>query len=134
MHDLNLLTEGTEMTPKCPDCKRDQEDCICLCSEQQKQTIERQAAQIEMLRKALKFLSYMAQTTGNVMGKDAGLMDGIKAAEQALATTQDQALEQFAAKVREQIDVSIQTCGQCGRDLKNEIRAIKELPKMSTTL
>ena len=61
-------------------------------------TIDRQAAQIEMLRNALKFLSYMAQTTGNVMGKDAGLMDGIKAAEQALATTQDQALEQFAAK------------------------------------
>jgi len=58
-------------------------------------------AHINVLRKALKFLSYMAQTTGNVMGKDAGLMDGIKAAEQALATP-EQSLA--ASELRKELD------------------------------
>ncbi len=41
------------MTPKCPDCRRDQEDCICFPSAKMKRTIDRQAAQIEMMRQQL---------------------------------------------------------------------------------
>ena len=78
------------MTPKCPECKRDQEDCICFCSEQQKQIIERQAAQIEMLRKMLE------QVCGSYLLEHPDT--NIDPFVEALSTTQDQALEQFAAK------------------------------------
>ncbi len=88
--------------------------------------IERQAAQIEMMREALEKcgtdLSLTYKQIMNICTK-------------ALSTTPDQALEQFAAKVREQCQM---TCldkhanGNWKYDTREEcaeaIRTIKELP------
>ena len=133
------------MTPKCPDCKLDQEDCICFGSEHQKQTIERQAAQIEMMR---EFIARAPVSSGvcccgeAIDGHSSPMSCGHSpvdlwdhSVEQILSTTPDQALEQFAAKVREQCQM---TClekhanGNWKYDTREEcaeaISSIKELP------
>ena len=95
--------------------------------------IERQAAQIEMMREALSKIEYLESANGCIMS--AG--DCSSVATEALSTTPDQALEQFAAKVREQ-------CAQMllngsflhdqapdkllAAEAAKAIRAIKELP------
>ena len=85
--------------------QRDYEYVRAENAEQERDQFEQESdqlrAHINVLREALKFLSYMAQTTGNVMGKNAGLMDGIKAAEQALATP-EQSLA--ASELRKELD------------------------------
>ena len=94
------------------------------------QTIDRQAAQIEMLRKMLK------QVCGSYLLEHPDT--NIDPFVEALSSTPDQALEQFAAKVREQ-------CAQMllngsflhdqapdkllAAEAAKAIRAIKELPK-----
>ena len=96
--------------------------------------IERQAAQIEMMREALSKIEYLESANGCIMS--AG--DCSSVATEALSTTPDQALEQFAAKVREQ-------CAQMllngsflhdqapdkllAAEAAKAIRAIKELPQ-----
>ncbi len=133
------------MTPKCPDCKLDQEDCICFGSEHQKQTIERQAAQIEMMR---EFIARAPVSSGvcccgeAIDGHSSPMSCGHSpvdlwdhSVEQILSTTPDQALEKFAAKVREQCQM---TClekhanGNWKYDTREEcaeaISSIKELP------
>jgi len=133
------------MTPKCPDCKLDQEDCICFGSEHQKQTIERQAAQIEMMR---EFIARAPVSSGvcccgeAIDGHSSPMSCGHSpvdlwdhSVEQILSTTPDQALEHFAAKVREQCQM---TClekhanGNWKYDTREEcaeaISSIKELP------
>jgi hypothetical protein len=83
-------------------------------------------AAIKVKDEALRKLSFNAQTTGGVAGKDEDLCRSITYAEEALAIQpDDSALQAFAEKVREQCAQSIQSCGMCGRDLANEIRAIK---------
>ncbi len=100
---------------------------------QQMRKIAEQAAQIEMMREALSKIEYLESANGCIMS--AG--DCSSVATEALSTTPDQALEQFAAKVREQ-------CAQMllsGSFLHDQspakllsieaakaIRAIKELP------
>ena len=121
------------MTPKCPDCRRDQEDCICFPSAKMKRTIDRQAAQIEMMREALESCDSGDYSTGDVIYPSFNE----HLVEKALSTTPDQALEQFAAKVREQCakvceneypNTVFQTDQRAAINCANAIRAIKELP------
>ena len=103
--------------------------------------IERQAAQIEMMREALKYLhtekcDYMRI---NKLGNPY-LEHGTKLAVKALYATPDQALEQFAAKVREQCaevceaeyvnvaDGDDEVYNSAITHASRGIRAIKELP------
>lgn len=116
------------MTPKCPDCKRDQDDCVCLAPDEMQQTIERQAAQIEMMREALDL----------AMWRERHELTGCpEIYEKTLATTPDQALGQFAARVREQCARVCEneypysvfhTDQRAAINCANAIRAIKELP------
>ena len=91
-----------------------------------------QAAHIEMMREALSKIEYLESANGCIMS--AG--DCSSVATEALSATPDEALEQFAAKVREQ-------CAKLCDDLVSDypsrtditatqcadaIRAIKELP------
>ncbi len=76
--------------------------------------IEAQAAQIEMMRKAM-LCTDPEMTHHNFIA--------------ALEATPNEALQAFAEKVRDQCAQSIQSCGLCGRDFANEIRNLKELPK-----
>lgn len=80
--------------------------------QKQQQTIERQAAQIEMMREALGYR-----------------IDHPKVIT-ALSFTPDQALEQFAERVREQCAKVCDTADKSTHpaDLANALRAIKELP------
>ena len=116
------------MTPKCPDCKLDQEDCICFGSEHQKQTIERQAAQIEMMR---EFIARAPVSSGvcccgeAIDGHSSPMSCGHNpidlwdhSVEQILSTTPDQALEQFAAKVREQCAKICETQNEIGAAIR----------------
>lgn len=88
--------------------------------------IERQAAQIKMMREALDKIIYDIES--NLFSK------AQKKAIDALTTTPEQALEQFAAKVRRQcIEACRYTgCGIVGNMLSEaaiaKIRAIKDLP------
>jgi len=100
------------------------------------QTIERQAAQIEMLREALGHAF-----NGILYYHHAKLVKiGIDAANEALSISPDQALERFAAKVRDQCakvcektyhhyDGSEHHCFVDASECANAIRAIKELPQ-----
>ena len=128
------------MTPKCPDCKRDQEDCICFCSEQQKQVIERQAAQIEMMRQSIQALENDSEECLDFDECTSVLVpiDTFHALIDAMVLSPDQALEQFAAKVREQCAGMCQSVIASGAydgnqqyaaaSCRDAIRAIKELP------
>lgn len=126
------------MTPKCPDCKLDQEDCICFGSEHQKQTIERQAAQIEMMRSTLHGIVDADWRKWEELASPEEFVRWAKSrANHVLSTTTEQALEQFAAKVREQcaqmlLNGSFLHDQSPARLLAIEaakaIRAIKELP------
>lgn len=106
--------------------------------------IERQAAQIEMMR---EFIARAPVSSGVCCCGEAidrhsspmicghspvDLWD--HSVEQILSTTPDQALEWFAAKVREQCDFECYKSNEYGfhrtyLDISNAIRAIKELPK-----
>ena len=98
--------------------------------------IERQAAQIEMMREALSKIEYLESANGCIMS--AG--DCSSVATEALSTTPDQALEQFAAKVREQCakmceaeyvnvaDGDDEVYNSAITHASRGIRAIKELP------
>lgn len=96
------------MTPKCPDCKRDQDDCICEdeLESLRKQNLE-QAAQIEMMRDALNTI--LALPTNKdiwkyriehhpVIGEVTDYYSAI--VNEALSILPIQAFEQFAANVR----------------------------------
>lgn len=99
-----------------------------------RQTVERQAAQIEMMREVLSKIEYLESANGCIMS--AG--DCSSASTEALSTTPDQALEQFAAKVREQCAEMCQCVIASGAydghqqyaaaACRDSIRAIKELP------
>ena len=89
--------------------------------------IERQAAQIEMMRVALQSAEWNSLDLPQFV---------VTQIVEALSTTPDQALEQFAAKVREQCAKSCEmkaemvwcdsaACQACA----TTIRAITELPK-----
>lgn len=104
------------------------EECKNGCPENQAcdycqyvRVIERQAAQIEMMRESLEF-----------MWRDVPMNDyAFEKCEKALSTTPDQALEQFAAKVREQCATHFEQRPHTelfGDAISAEIRAIKELP------
>ena len=100
--------------------------------QKQQQTIEHQAAQIEMLRDALQ-QEYDYQKSNDI--------DVAFWIENALAATPDQALEQFAAKVREQCakmceaeyvnvsDGDDEVYNSAITHASRGIRAIKELPQ-----
>ena len=94
--------------------------------------IERQAAQIEMMREALE-----AGYNGLRWWMDAFPMHVTEADNEemlklvkTLSTTPDQALEQFAERVREQCAKVCDTADKSTHpaDLANAIRAIKKLP------
>ena len=117
------------MTPKCPDCKRDQDECVCLAPDEMQQIIEHQAAQIEMLRKALENIKWHREPGGSP-SKYAYEVEIM--ADKALSTTPDQALEQFAAKVKEQcaqVCESMSGSDYSPKQCASAIRAITELPK-----
>jgi len=90
--------------------------------------IERQAAQIEMLREALGHAF-----NGILYYHHAKLVKiGIYAANEALSISPDQALEQFAAKVRSQCE-SVARSGEwgltkTGKAIAAAIGRIKDLP------
>ena len=63
--------------------------------------IERQAAQIEMMREALSKIEYLESANGCIMS--AG--DCSSVATEALSTTPDQALEQFAAEQAKNVEL-----------------------------
>ncbi len=94
--------------------------------------IERQAAQIEMMREALENIKWHRKPGGSP-SKYAYEVEIM--ADKALSTTPDQALEQFSAKVRDQC---IGVCYEVGpKEYPNKlitdgyveaILAIKELP------
>ncbi len=94
--------------------------------------IERQAAQIEMMRDAFsdKSLYCSSEFCSRELPENCCRMKQ----REALTTTPDEALEQFAAKVREQCDFECYRSNEYGfhrtyLDISNGIRAIKELPK-----
>ena len=82
-------------------------------------TIERQAAQIEMMRDGLKRADDLLRTSYDHVSP---------LIREALSTTPDQALEQFAAKVREQAIKEI-SHERTPRQIASAIRALKELPQ-----
>ena len=91
--------------------------------------IERQAAQIKQMRWAIKAVKDRLDRNG-ISGKQ---LPEYTLLEKTLSTTPDQALEQFAANVRDQV---IEACsdgtGAAGNLLPlstvAKIRAIKEIP------
>ena len=68
--------------------------------------IERQAAQIEMMREALSDIAddYEDRFDMNSPSTNPGMRYVVKQSRAALSATPDQALERFAAKVREQCE------------------------------
>ena len=113
--------------------KETEADCLAAFNFGKRESavlIERQAAQIELMREALSDIAddYEDRFDMNSPSTNPGMKYVVKQSRAALSFTPDQALEQFAERVREQCAVRIQSCGLCGRDLANEIRALKELP------
>ncbi len=94
--------------------------------------IERQAAQIEMMREALENIKWHRKPGGSP-SKYAYEVEIM--ADKALSTTPDQALEQFAARVRDQCFDALDPDkypNECDKSMVHNcrlaIRAIKELP------
>ncbi len=88
--------------------------------------IERQAAQIEMMREALENIKWHRKPGGSP-SKYAYEVEIM--ADKALSTTPDQALEQFSAKVREQCANKVYIHWFVSNaQYWHAIRAIKELP------
>ena len=115
--------------------KETEADCLAAFNFGKRESavlIERQAVQIEMMREALQHLLCDVGQTNSMLG-------AIKA-RKALSTTPDQALEQFAAKVREQCaevceaeyvnvaDGDDEVYNSAITHASRGIRAIKELP------
>lgn len=87
------------------------------------QTIERQAAQIEMMRVALQSAEWNSLDLPQFV---------VTQIVEALSSTSDQALEQFAAKVKEQcaqVCESMSGSDYSPKQCASAIRAIKDLPK-----
>jgi len=122
--------------------KETEADCLAAFNFGKRESavlIERQAAQIELMREALSDIAddYEDRFDMNSPSTNPGMKYVVKQSRAALSATPDQALEQFAAKVREQ-------CAQMllsGSFLHDQspvkllsieaakaIRAIKELP------
>lgn len=115
--------------------KETEADCLAAFNFGKRESavlIERQAAQIEMMREALSDIAddYEDRFDMNSPSTNPGMKYVVKQSREALSTTPDQALEQFAERVREQCAKVCDTADKSTHpaDLANALRAIKELP------
>lgn len=130
--------------------KETEADCLAAFNFGKRESavlIERQAAQIELMREALSDIAddYEDRFDMNSPSTNPGMKYVVKQSRAALSATPDQALEQFAAKVREQCLVKVGMLKSlylsqerpvqetamlvaATDDMLTAIRAIKELP------